>query len=144
MAGTSVPDRSHFPQGQHGVFFMSFGPATIIAEDGDTTGYKIFGILTAYFDYYVKAAYLTMREGSFVAGANALLRIRDDTGSPQTIVAARTLDTSDDTGVAMTLTIADEGPILAGGELHMEVDGGDGSAEMRELAVHLWCQPRYK
>jgi hypothetical protein len=142
MAGTSQPDRSHWPHGgDGGRFVVTLGPYD--HQAGDTTGYKIVGMYKAPFDFKVKEAYLYMKEGGFTAGANALMKILDDSGSVQTIVAERTVDTSDDTGVPMTLTVADEGPILTGGVLQLCLDSGDASGVMEGFRVDLHCVPVY-
>lgn len=119
------------------------GPVSYPVEFGDSTGYKKVASHKAPYALTVKAGYLWIEEASWVSGANMLMKIEDDESSPQVIVAARAVTTADDTGVWMTLTIADEGPVRAGAELTLSIDSGDATGEFNCLTVNLWCEPTY-
>ena len=128
----------------HGPLYpIQLGPVSYPVEFGDSVGYKKMASFKTLFAFDVKRAYLWLEESSWVSGANMLMRVRDDTGTPQDIIAARTVDTADDTGVWMDLTVADEGPILNDAEIFLEVDSGDGSGEFNCMTVLLWVSPTF-
>lgn len=128
----------------HGALYpIQLGPVSYPVEFGDSAGYKKMASFKTPFAFNVKKAYWWLEEGSWVSGSNMLMRVRDDTGSPQTIIAARTIDGSDDAGVWMDLTVADEGPILNDGEIFLEIDTGDGSGEFNCATALLWVSPVY-
>jgi len=139
MAGASIPGRSPWPMGDVSYMPIMLGPTSIIT---DTTGYKKAAFFKAPFDFNVKKAYLMMLEGA-QSGAACLMKILDDSSSVQTIVAERAIDGSDDAGTLMTLTIADEGPILTNGVLELHIDSGP-TPVLSELAVQLWIQPVFR
>ena len=128
----------------HGPYYtIQLGPVSYPVEFGDSTGYKKMASWKAPFPFYVKRAYLWLEEDSWVSGANMLMKVEDDTGTPQGIVTARTVDTNDDTGVWMDLTVADEGPVLNDAEVFLMVDSGDGSGEFNCMTVLLNVLPQY-
>ena len=141
MAGTSNPLRTGPPGGpDDGFIRMTMGPVSI---DGDTSGYKMFASIKADYDFYVKKANVTAREGSFTdSDASIKMKILDDSGSAQTIVAEVVLDTSYDAGAPIAQTIADEGPILCGGVVDLQLDAGSGDV-LKDVCVELWVKPRF-
>ena len=141
MAGTSNPVKSHWPHGEGSLIPMKFHWEHVVT---DTVGYKIVGAETAQFDYTVEKAELMVREGGWAGGGDMLLKVTDDTGSPQTIIAAYTMTTSLENGVPVALTVADKGPILTGGILIVSYDSGaDGGALVRDACLTLWVRPKY-
>lgn len=145
MAGTSNPLASHWPHGgDKGYFHLRLGPCTFLASETDPAAYITGALIKVPFDLKVKRAQLSMREGSWISGVGMVIKVVDDSGTPQTIVAELSVTTDHDAGTATELTIADDGPILAGGEIHLDIDPGDTNGEFRDLVVDLWCQPVYK
>lgn len=143
MAGSTVPGRSYWPQGPDGWFPIRLGPGTII---GDTSGFKTFAVSYIPADLNVKAAYLGMKEGSWAKGGatEIYVKVEDDTGTPQVVVAGtRAIDTNDDAGNEIELTVADEGPILAGSQLRFMMDASDASDTAVDVVITLWCKPVY-
>jgi hypothetical protein len=141
MAGSTRPERAPYPNGRYQI---TLGPFTVLAAEGDTAGLKTMAIHKAQFDFNVKEAYLSMKEGSWVdgAGSAAQIAVVDDSASPLTIVAALSTTTAHDAGTATKLTVADEGPILTGAELHLEFDN-DTDGVVNDCKVELFVEPIY-
>ena len=95
------------------------------------------------YDFKVKKAYLFCREGSVSITGGILMKVVDDTGTPQTIVAERAIDGDDDAGAMRALTVADEGPILTGAEVQLDLDSNT-SDTAQDVAVTLLVEPVYK
>lgn len=126
----------------HGALYpIQLGPVSYPVEFGDSTGYKKMASFKTPFAFNVKQAYWWLEESSWVSGAGMLMRVTDD--DSQTIVSARTVDTSDDTGVWMALTINDEGPVLNNAEIYLEIDSGDATGEFNCGTALLWVSPVY-
>lgn len=139
MAGIADVITAPWPHGPY--LLLQLGPVSYPVEFGDSGGFKKMASLKTGYAFNVKRAYWWLEESSWVSGANMLMKVTDD--DSQTIVASRTVDTSDDTGAWMDLTVADEGPILYDAELFLEIDSGDGSGEFNCGTVQLWVTPLY-
>ena len=122
---------------------ITLGPVAYPVEFGDSTGYKKMASFKAPFALTVKKAFLWMEEGSWVSGANMLMKVQDDESTPQVFVAERAVVTADDTGVWMDLTVADEGPIRHDAEVFLMIDTGDATGEFNCFTVSMWCLPTY-
>lgn len=141
MAGSEDPRAGVWPKGERSWDRFVLGPVSIA---GDTDGYKIVAIRKIPYDCYVRFARLTTREGSVTVGNGLKMKILDDASSAQTIVAERNVDGDDDAGVQMALTVADAGPLAAGAELQLCIDG-DTNCVVNDLEVEVHVQPvRYK
>lgn len=149
MAGSAIAGAGPYvggignPQTRAGLVPIKLGPITFLASETDPAALVSMAAHKMNFDGNVKAADLYMRDGSWVSGVGMEIKIVDDTGTPQVIVAAYSVTTDDDAGTIMPLTIADEGPLLTGGTVFLQFDPGDTNGEVRDLTVTLWVQPLY-
>ena len=140
MAGTSQIVKSAWPHGEKSLIPLRFHWEHVA---GDTSDFKIVGTHTAQFDFTVEKAEFMMREASWINGAAMAVKVIDDSASPQTIIAATTIDADSDAGVPVALTIADKGPILTDGILIVSFDSGDANGVVRDANVTIWVRPVY-
>lgn len=131
----------------HGALFpIQLGPVSwpLLVAGDDTSGYKKLASFKTLFAFDVKQAFFWMGESSWVDGSGSafLMRVRDDTGTPQTIISALTVATAHDAGTWTTLTVNDEGPILNNAEIFLEIDN-DTAGEGVALTVLLWVSPTF-
>jgi hypothetical protein len=143
MAGTSDPQAGFWP------FGSTYGGGTIpirmnfVATTLNTGGaFKNADGFTAKFDFDIVAAEMQCLPGFTLAGTSAKLKIVDDTGSPQTIVASRDFVAADDDGTIVALTVADKGPILTGGVVYLQYQGAAGDTILG-CGVTLHIRPRF-
>ncbi len=138
MAGTSIPNLAPYPNGN---VLLQLGP---VSADGSGGGaYKIHSSVKVPFDLNIVRAWIVCREGGFTdADASMFLKIVDDSDSAQTIVAEFGLTTSFDTGLPIELTVADHGPVLAGGIVELCIKDNT-SDVMKDVSVWLECEPKW-
>ena len=140
MAGATNPLKSAWPFGEHSLY-----PITLRSEatGGDSSGYKIEDVYRAEFDFRVKQAYFSVREGSVAITGAILVKVQDDTGTPQQIISARNITAADDAGNPVALTVNDEGPILTGANVELSLDSNT-SDTIQNLKVVLLVEPVYR
>ena len=91
----------------------------------------------------MKQAFLFIAEDSLTVAATDTIAVKDDTGTPQTIVSALTLVAgTHDNGAWTELTVADEGPILNNAEIFLFYENNS-TGEAAGICVLLWVSPTF-